>query len=278
MNVAHDMSEVVRLVQQWRVTDEGVQGMVEAMQMQTRLREAIDVRRRLWGDVKSQTSAWSSLGMQLPPALVHNACEAVCGMVALHCDVAVGRLQLHRQASEGEDKDKSNATAANRRAAEVQNLLAASLSLACDVVAFIGRDAHCMVEFVREATVAHLETLGDRYHAYLSRQDWHVVTQAFEDGLKVVRQLKTVVDGTGHKAGAMSEALRQVLVELTALLLVHVVRKCEGNPNARAATSMLLYGCKWVRALQSSVGDLQDDKVNVLVGQLEKVEEQLSAK
>jgi hypothetical protein len=32
----------------------------------------------------------------------------------------------------------------------------------------------------------------------------------------------------------------QVLVELTALLLLHVVRKCEGNPNARQATSMLL--------------------------------------
>ena len=39
MNVAHDMSEVVRLVQQWRVTDEGVQGMVEAMQMQVRVRD-----------------------------------------------------------------------------------------------------------------------------------------------------------------------------------------------------------------------------------------------
>ena len=39
VNVAHDMSEVVRLVQQWRVTDEGVQGMVEAMQMQVRVRD-----------------------------------------------------------------------------------------------------------------------------------------------------------------------------------------------------------------------------------------------
>ncbi len=98
-------------------------------------------------------------------------------------------------------------------------------------------------------------------------------------------------------AAALTPPPPQVLVELTALLLVHVVRKCEGNPNARAATSMLLYvgtrivtrhtshvtpytshltphtlhltrnsspisyGCKWVRALQSSVGDLQDDKV-----------------
>ena len=39
VNVANDMSEVVRLVQQWRVTDEGVQGMVEAMQMQVRMRD-----------------------------------------------------------------------------------------------------------------------------------------------------------------------------------------------------------------------------------------------
>jgi hypothetical protein len=78
-----------------------------------------------------------------------------------------------------------------------------------------------------------------------------------------VRQLKNVVDGAGLKNGALNDALRQVrqrlhlvyydhfpptpsafyfqvLVELTALLLLHVVRKCEGNPNARQATSMLL--------------------------------------
>jgi hypothetical protein len=85
------------------------------------------------------------------------ACDAVCASVALHCDVAVVRLQGHRSAFvvfllsddgfhrgwcralvETEEKDKASAAAANRRAADVQHLLSASLSLACDVVAFIG--------------------------------------------------------------------------------------------------------------------------------------------
>lgn len=43
-----------------------------------------------------------------------------------------------RSLSECEEKDKVNSSAGNRRAADVQLLLAASLSLACDVVAFIG--------------------------------------------------------------------------------------------------------------------------------------------
>jgi hypothetical protein len=43
-----------------------------------------------------------------------------------------------RSVADSEEKDKANAAAANRRAADVQQLLAASLSLSCDVVAFIG--------------------------------------------------------------------------------------------------------------------------------------------
>jgi hypothetical protein len=86
-----------------------------------------------------------------------------------------------------------------------------------------------------------------RYHAHLHRLEWLAVTQAFEEGLKVsaallavvvllllsgqvVRQLKTVVEGSGLKNGAMNEALRQVEASSFRIVCVfHRMRRCSSS-------------------------------------------------
>lgn len=178
--------------------------------------------------------------------------------------------------------DKS---AGNMRKAESALLaLANTISLSVDCAEILAKEGLPAIRLCLKAAALWIRVLCSTVLAFQGeRRNKAEVTTRYEAAMRIIRDVRKCADSVVGRKSSIDEAVeleivgdfREGLLSLTAWLLRTVVDEAHAATAHRDATAWMLFGCKWVKAVQVVGGSVDDESLSGLVSELLALEEKL---